>query len=375
MNHMILSHKQAVALIKSVGHEVTVLLQGENGVGKTSIQHDLRQDPDFLGHNVLDPIDCTQLSDGSVWMPDIDRENGVSRELPNERFGISTKHHAGIPGSRPTVICLDEILKCPQYIKNVLAPVIHERRLGNLHLPRGSIVWGATNLAVEGLGDLIQPHLRSRLMKVTLRKPTQQEWRTEFAEPRRLHHTVIAFTEMFPQLFDSFMDYEPGGKFSGKPMSKDNPRIFNPREQQDGFASPRSLHSMSKIMHNAAGLDDTTLFAAIAGTAGTPTAADFMAVVKLDRDIPSFPRVIADPEGTPIVDNPTAQIVQVQQFIHFTTDRNDAAQLLKYVKRMRAEMQTLFVNQIATSTRCVTFATVDGFREMMNDNRLFLRTK
>jgi len=370
-----LSHKQLVSLIKAVGPEVTVIVQGENGVGKTSVQYDLRQDPDFLGHSVLDPIDCTQLSDGSVWMPDIDRDNGISRELPNERFGISTKSHAGIPGSRPVVICLDELLKCPQYIKNTLAPVIHERRLGNLHLPAGSIVWGATNLSVEGLGDSIQPHLRSRLMKVTLRKPTQPEWRTEFAEPRRLHHTVIAFTEMFPQLFDSFLDYESGGKYSGKPMSKDNPRIFNPREQQDGFASPRTLHAMSRIMHNAKGLDDTTLFAAIAGTAGEPTAADFIAVVKLDRDIPSFERVIADPDGTPIVDNPTAQIVQVQQFIYATQTRDDAATLLRYIKRMRAEMQTLFVNQIANSTRVLTFGTVDGFREMMNNNSIFLRTK
>jgi len=35
------------------------------------------------------PLIARQLSDGSVWMPDIDREMGVSRELPNERFGVN----------------------------------------------------------------------------------------------------------------------------------------------------------------------------------------------------------------------------------------------------------------------------------------------
>jgi len=72
----------------------------------------------FADHIHVDPIDCTQLSDGSVWMPDIDRECGVSRELPNERFGVSKTNQKGINGSRPAFIALDEIAKAKQYIKS-----------------------------------------------------------------------------------------------------------------------------------------------------------------------------------------------------------------------------------------------------------------
>ena len=44
-----LSHQQAVSLIKAVGPKRTVLLMGENGIGKTSVHATLCQDPDFDG--------------------------------------------------------------------------------------------------------------------------------------------------------------------------------------------------------------------------------------------------------------------------------------------------------------------------------------
>lgn len=83
MTQNLLSHKQVTNLIKAVGATRTVLIEGEAGSGKTAIAHEFKNDPFFANHVIVEPIDCTQLSDGSVWMPDIDREEGVSRELPN----------------------------------------------------------------------------------------------------------------------------------------------------------------------------------------------------------------------------------------------------------------------------------------------------
>ena len=121
-----LSFKQTAQLIKAVGHNQTIIVEGENGIGKTGLFHQLKDDPFFAGHTHVDPIDCTQLSDGSVWMPDIDRDMGVSRELPNERFGVHKENQKGINGSRPALVFLDEIAKARQYIKDVLAPIVYE---------------------------------------------------------------------------------------------------------------------------------------------------------------------------------------------------------------------------------------------------------
>ena len=171
-----LSASQVVSLVAAIGDKRTVIVEGENGIGKTALFHALRKLPKFADHIAVQPIDCTQLSDGSVWMPDLDRENGVSRELPNERFGVSAFNQLGVNNSKPILVGLDEIAKAPQFIKNVLAPIIYERRVGNLSMPEGSVVVCFTNLSIEGLGDSIQAHLRNRLVFVKMRKPSADEW-------------------------------------------------------------------------------------------------------------------------------------------------------------------------------------------------------
>jgi septin family protein len=107
-----LSFKQVVSLVKAIGHKRTILIMGENGIGKTSVHKALCADPDFADFIKPSPIDCTQLSDGSLFMPDIDRERGVSSELPNERLGVSKHNQRGVNGAKPTLITFDEVAKC-----------------------------------------------------------------------------------------------------------------------------------------------------------------------------------------------------------------------------------------------------------------------
>lgn len=371
----VLSHKQISNLIKTVGATRTVLVEGEAGVGKTAMQHEFEQDPFYANHVIVKPIDCTQLSDGSVWMPDIDREEGVSRELPNERFGMHRNNQKGITGSTPVVICLDEIAKARQFIKDVLAPIVYERRVGQYHAPEGSVVWGATNLSTEGLGDSMQAHLRNRLIIVQMRKPTQKEWVQDFAIPRKLSPELIAATEMFPQIFDSFMDYQSGGKFDGKPISKHNPWIANPADAgQEQVVTPRSLHGASDIImlaKKSGDVDDQTLQAALDGTVGEAFGAELTSFIRFGRDIPAFERVVKDPAGTPLASSPVAKIVQVFQFITQTQNHEQAEAVTEYVQRMPKEMQSLFINSIANSQAIGTFATNKRFGGMLAENRKF----
>jgi hypothetical protein len=368
----ILNFNECIDLVKNVGPTRTIVVQGENGVGKTALARALAKMPEFADHIKPDPIDCTQLSDGSIWMPDIDKELGISRELPNERFGISRKNQKGVAGSKPVLVCFDEVLKVQQFIKNMIAPIVYERRIGDFYMPTGSVVFCCTNLSVEGLGDSIQPHLRSRLTFVNMRKPTQQEWKENFAIPRGLNAAVIAYTEMHPQVFDSFLDYEPGGKYAGKPLEKENARIFNPRIMQEGFASPRTLHAASDIVNVMDNITPTALQAALDGTIGASTAAELASFIRFQQELTSYDRVVTDPAKAPLSSNPTAQLVQVFQFITRTDKREHAAAIVKYVKRMRNEMQTLFCTNVANSSKIITFANAPGFSEMLAENKIFL---
>lgn len=370
----LLSSKQVTSLIKAVGKQATVLVEGEAGSGKTSMHYALAADPMFKGYYAPKPVDCTQLSDGSVWMPDLDRARGVSRELPNERFGVSDENHNGIPGARPSLICLDEIGKTRQFIKDVLAPIVYERRVGNYEMPEGSVVFGCTNLTDEGLGDHMQAHLRNRLIIVQMRKPTKNEWVQDFAVPRGLNENVIAAVEMYPMAFDSFLDYRTGGMHAGKTLKRENPYISDPANAGQGqVVTPRSLHTASKIIDARAALDDTTLQHALAGAVGDAFAANIMSMIRFGDQLPAYERVVADPASAPLPTNPTAQIVQVFQFIKQVQDRDEAEAVSEYTTRMRKEMKSLFVNSVANSnSKLSMFALSKTFNVMLVENRAFL---
>jgi hypothetical protein len=370
-----LSFTQVLNLIAATGHKRTIIVEGENGIGKTALFHALKRSPKFANHIAVDPVDCTQLSDGSVWMPDLDREHGVSRELPNERFGVSKTNQLGVNDSQPVIVALDEIAKAPQFIKNALAPIIYERRVGNYHMPEGSVVVCFTNLSVEGLGDSIQAHLRNRLVFVKMRKPTADEW-VKWATDNNINPMVIAFVNNEPRVMDSFIDYAKGGKFEGKDQAKDNGYIFNPKAVQLAYASPRSLVAVSDILDEGIGvLDDDTLEAALTGAVGPVTAQAMASFVRFGKDICEYARVIKDPEGAPLSTNPTAQLIQVFQFVSRAADRTEADAIVKYVWRMRAEMQSIFCNTVATSQRVGLFATIDGFGKMLAAHKIFFTSK
>ena len=370
-----LSSSQVINLIAAVGHKRTVIVEGENGIGKTALFHQLKRLPKFANHIAVDPIDCTQLSDGSVWMPDLDRENGISRELPNERFGVSKFNQRGVNGGKPIIAFLDEIAKAPQFIKNVLAPIVYEQRVGNFHFVEGSVIFCATNLSIEGLGDSIQAHLRNRLVFVKMRKPTAEEW-VKWATDAGINPMVIAFVSNEPRVMASFLDYEKGGAYEGKDMSKDNGFVFNPKSTQQAYATPRSLAAAGDILDEGLGiLDDTTIEQALIGTVGYTTAEALASFVRFGREICDYARVIKDPKTAPLSTNPTAQLIQVFQFVSRAKDRTEAEAIVTYVWRMRAEMQSIFCNTVATSQRVDLFITLTDFGKMLAEHKIFFTTK
>ena len=368
-----LNHKQVVSLIKAIGASRTVLVEGEAGIGKTAMLYEFRNDPAFAGYHIIDPIDCTQLSDGSVWMPDIDRENGISRELPNERFGVSKSSQKGINGSKPLIICLDEIAKARQFIKDVLAPIIYERRVGQYHMPEGSIVFGCTNLSLEGLGDSLQAHLRDRLCIVRMAKPTKDEW-VQWASSERadIAPEVIAAAHMFPIIFETFTDYQAGGSQKGKDLRKENPYIFNPADAGQGkWVTPRSLHAASDLVKKMDIVDEDVLTVGLEGIIGAPFTAQMMSFIRFGQQLPPFQRVLDEPKTCPVPTNPTAQLVQVFQFVQQVKDSNQAEAVVTYTQRMKNEMQSLFVHTVANSTRVDKFVMSKTFTKMMSENRIF----
>lgn len=368
-----LSHKQVADLIKAVGDKRTVIVMGENGIGKTALHNTLCQDAKFDNHIKIKPIDSTQLSDGSLTMPDLDRERGVSTELPNERLGVSKFNRKGVDGSRPVLGMFDEIAKVPQFVKNMLAPILYERRVGNYIMPEGSVWFAATNLSFEGLGDSLQAHLRNRLIVVKMRKAYTSEWLNNYAIPNGLNPIMLACVEEYPMIGDSFMDYMKGGKYEGKDLEKDNPHIFNPKVVQDAYASWRSIHAACDILDVMDQFDSDTLRRSLEGTVGKSFASVLDSFIRFGQQLPSINSILSAPDTTPIPSNKIAQQVQVFQFITRAEDRDQAQAFTKYVMRLQPEMQSLFCRRVADSQRVGLFTTVTEFGRMLADNKIYYK--
>jgi MoxR-like ATPase len=100
--------KQAAQIILSTPMN-RYLLQGEPGIGKSSLLKTLSQ---ALPEHEVSYIDVPNMDLGDIAMPVIDHETKTTRYYPNSRFKV----HLG----KPVITMLDEYTKGAEPIKNML---------------------------------------------------------------------------------------------------------------------------------------------------------------------------------------------------------------------------------------------------------------
>jgi hypothetical protein len=328
---------QAATLIRTIGGTNTILLQGQPGIGKSSILKQLsREMPDYLPCY----IDVSNLDLGDLGMPVIDRETMTTRYAPNLRFGI------GKGQNKPVLLMLDELGKGSRPVMNMLLPVILEHRLGDVELPTGSIVFATTNLATDGVGDNIPAHAANRMTVLDVANPTADEW-LAWAVNNDVAPEVMAFARDYPQVFERYDLIDE---------KETNPYIFNPMQGNTrAFCSPRSLEKASNIVKQRDTLGDSML-AALAGTVGEAAARDLEANVMLADEMPRFAAIIADPEKCKLPGGVGAYFLMAFSLAARANAENLTA-IMTYINRFESfEASTLFVTTVASNKAKVGMA-------------------
>ena len=224
--------KQCADLIAAVGDKQTVLVQGEMGIGKSAILKMLKAYPKFKDAYFC-YVDITTKDVGDFIVPkirDIDG-NEVCSFIPNEEFGFHFK-------GRKVVMMLDEIGKARGGVMNACLRLMNERGLGVYQLTEGSVVFGTTNLSVEGLGDNVPPHALNRVTRVKVCKSNAQTWIEDYAIPMGINPVIIGTVAEFPEMFASFEDYE-------KP--EQNVYINDPRTVRGAVVTHRSMERAAYV--------------------------------------------------------------------------------------------------------------------------------
>lgn len=347
-----LSLSDAAALVAAVGSQHTVLIQGELGIGKSSILKTLTEQ--FPDHHPA-YFDLTTKDVGDFMIPAV--TNSIAEFLPNAEFGLHT--------GKPVLLMLDEIGKASKSVMNACLRVMLERSIGTQVLPEGSIVFATTNMAQEGLGDSMPPHARNRIITVQVRKPSADEW-IGWAIGTGVDPVVLATVNEFPQMLSSYTEYDTPNA---------NHYINDPRSQRAAFVTPRSLYAASNIIKTTRHLPEAVLFTALCGTIGAPAAADMLAVLRLDAELPSWHDIVRKPYEAKAPTNGAALAMLIYRAI-VRVDEETFDSWLIYLARLSREAQALFARQIMSpaSGKLKLASTNRKFVELASElNYLFTR--
>jgi hypothetical protein len=244
---------------------------------------------------------------------------------------------------------LDEIGKAMKAVKNVLLTLMLEKRIGDMSLPEGSIVFGTTNLATDGVGDSLEAHARNRVCFVTVRKPhagfgadgslDSDSWGA-WAVENDIAPEIIAWVKQFPHALESYTD----------PAQKDNAYIFNPiKAGQSAFVTPRSLEKASHIAKKRSLLGDSVTISALAGTIGESAARDMQAFFTVVDKLPTWEAICESPNTAKVPDDAVAKCILVFSAIT-RVDKDTLPKWLKYADRLDKELQALFARSVVKST-------------------------
>jgi MoxR-like ATPase len=303
--------------------KVHYMLEGESGIGKSSIKDLIMPllDPEYLWVY----FDCAQKDLGDVTMPAINRELKVTEYFPNAVF----QFQAG----RPLVIIFDEYKKASRPVQNMMHPLLeaHNPRLGDMPLPKGSIILLTGNIGSMGVGDNLKAHSGNRMCRVRVRKPTSDEWINNWASPNNIEPAVIGYVKETPQVFASFED----------PGEEKNERIFNPKRPDQPFASGRSLAYASNMIKGRAKVTDNALLVSLRGVIGLQAAQELSNYIHFQDMLPSFDSIVKSPKTAKLVEDPGALMVMVYKAVGRVT-KDNLTSLVTYLGRAGDEYVSLF---------------------------------
>lgn len=222
-----------------------VFIWGAPGIGKSAL---VEKFADEVGLPCVSLLGSQLAPEDIIGIPQI--QDDVSTFLPPKM----------IARKEPYVLFLDELNACSQEVQKAFYSLIHERRIGEYHLPAGSIVIGAGNRAQDSaIVKTMSSALINRMFHVQL-KADPKQW-LNWAYEESLHPWVI-----------NYITQRPDHLFSEPPKT------------EEPYSTPRSWHMLSDALKEYRAVDvnmpETMLKMITYGCISASHAGMFMAFVK-----------------------------------------------------------------------------------------------
>ena len=159
-----------------------VFIWGQPGIGKSAL---VEQFAEEVGLPCVSLLGSQLAPEDIIGIPKINGE--TSEFLPPKM----------IARKEPYVLFLDELNACSQEVQKAFYSLIHERRIGEYHLPEGSIVIGAGNRTQDGaITKQMSTALLNRMFHVQLKADTRR-W-LKWANDNAIHPWIIDYIQQRP---------------------------------------------------------------------------------------------------------------------------------------------------------------------------------
>ncbi len=186
-----------------------VFIWGAPGIGKSSL---VQKFADDVGMECVSLLGSQLAPEDIIGIPQIKGE--TSEFMPPKM----------IARKEPYVLFLDELNACTQEVQKAFYSLILEKRIGEYHLPKGSVVIGAGNRSQDGaIVKTMSTALINRMFHVQLVADPQQ-W-LNWAYENELHPWVI-----------DYITQRPDHLFSEPPKT------------EEPYSTPRSWHMLSDAL-------------------------------------------------------------------------------------------------------------------------------
>lgn len=186
-----------------------VFIWGAPGIGKSAL---VEKFSDEVGLPCVSLLGSQLAPEDIIGIPQI--KGDTSEFLPPKM----------IARKEPYVLFLDELNACSQEVQKAFYSLIHERRIGEYYLPKGSIVIGAGNRAQDGaIVKTMSSALINRMFHVQM-KADPKEW-LQWAYENNIHPWVI-----------DYITQRPDHLFTEPPKT------------EEPYSTPRSWHCLSDAL-------------------------------------------------------------------------------------------------------------------------------
>lgn len=196
-------------ILLSIAPTRPVFIWGAPGIGKSAL---VEKFADEVGLPCVSLLGSQLAPEDIIGIPQIKGE--TSEFLPPKM----------IARKEPYVLFLDELNACSQEVQKAFYSLINERRIGEYHLPKGSVVIGAGNRMQDGaIVKTMSSALINRMFHVQL-KADPKQW-LEWAYKNELHPWVT-----------DYITQRPDHLFTEPPKT------------EEPYSTPRSWHCLSDAL-------------------------------------------------------------------------------------------------------------------------------